>query len=79
MYPEQRRGELRDELGHGRPMLLAMLRGHRPDGRGYGGLGAARLETAADRYLLAYPDDREMREAWAEFYGRVSSGADGTR
>lgn len=71
MQPEERH----DELGHGRPMLLALLRDHTPDGRGYGGANAARLETAADRYLIVYPDDREVREAWAGFYERVSTGS----
>jgi hypothetical protein len=62
-----------DELGHARPMILALLRGYRSDGRGYREPAAVRLELASDRYLLFYPDDAEMRGAWAGFYRRVNA------
>lgn len=67
------------ELGSARPILLALLRGYRPDGEGFADPKAAMLEAAADAHWFVYPDDKEVVEAWQEFYGRVvkGSGAEG--
>ncbi len=62
------------ELGSARPMLLALLRDHRPDGQGFADLKAARLEAAADAHWFVYPDDEEVVEAWKGFYGRATKG-----
>jgi hypothetical protein len=62
------------ELGKARPILLALLRDHRPSGEGFSDLKAAMLEAAADAHWFVYPDDGEVVEAWKAFYGRVAKG-----
>ena len=62
------------ELGSARPILLALLRDHRPGGAGFADPKAARLEVAADAHKLVYPHDEEVMEAWRGFYSRVAKG-----
>lgn len=62
------------ELGSARPMLLALLHDHRPNGEGFADLRAAKLEAAADAHWFFHPDDEEVIEAWKAFYGRVAKG-----
>ncbi|QIN80235.1 hypothetical protein GBA65_18835 [Rubrobacter marinus] len=62
-------------MGETRPILLALLRDHRNNGRGFSDLKVARLEAAADAHWFVYPDDEEVIEAWKAFYGRVEGSA----
>ncbi|MDP9485410.1 MAG: hypothetical protein M3Q49_06410 [Actinomycetota bacterium] len=66
-----------DDLNRIRSALLALLRDHRPDEKGYGRVQAAILEAAADYHWFVFPDDEEVVNTWKEFYGRVvtASGA----
>ena len=56
-----------------RSELLSLLRDFDADGTGFAGTQAARLESLADDYLFGVGhDDAEVKDAWAELYGRVS-------
>ncbi len=69
----------RIRLARTRSMLLTLLRGFEADGDGFAGAQAALLEALADDYLFGVGHgDAEAKEAWSEFYGRVS-GADKRR
>jgi hypothetical protein len=63
----------RIRLARTRGMLLTLLRGFEPDGKGFAGAQAAYVEALADDYLfgVGHGDD-EAKEAWSGFYGRVS-------
>ena len=57
-----------------RPALLSLLlRDFDADGKGFAGAEAAWLEALADDYLFFIGSgDAEVKDAWSEFYGRVS-------
>ena len=63
----------RIRLARTRGMLLTLLRGFEPDGKGFAGAQAAYVEALAADYLfgVGHGDD-EVKEAWSGFYGRVS-------
>ena len=63
----------RTRLARTRGMLLTLLRGFEPDGKGLAGAKSALLEALSDDYLFGVGfGDAEAKEAWAAFYGRVS-------
>ncbi len=63
----------RTRLARTRGMLLTLLRGIEPGGKGFAGAQAACVEALSDDYLFGVGHgDAEAKEAWAAFYGRVS-------
>ena len=60
-----------------RPILLALLRDHRPRGGGFSDAKATMLEATADAHWFVYPNDEEVVEAWKAFYGRVTQDPSG--
>ena len=63
----------RIRLARTRGMLLTLLRGFKPDGKGFAGAQAALLEALADDYVfgVGHGDD-EVKDAWSGYYGRAS-------
>ena len=63
----------RTRLTRTRGMLLTLLRGIEPGGKGFARAEAAWLEALADDYLFGVGrGDDEVKDAWSKFYGRVS-------
>jgi hypothetical protein len=63
----------RIRLARTRGMLLTLLRGFEPDGKGFAGAQAALLEALSDDYVFGVGHgDAEAKEAWSGFYGRAS-------
>ena len=63
----------RIRLARTRGMLLTLLRGFEPDGKGFAGAQAALLEALSDGYPFGVGHgDAEAKEAWSGFYCRAS-------